>query len=142
MNWEDAHMEVVSVASGLVLASLYVYEYLRPDPKIKVVRKVGQTHGRKIGELVDDSGLSTSYVKKLIGDSNNKDEYEAIYKYLSNHKQSHNLSNNERWSMIKQVKGKLDEINDREMLKKILEAVKEKGTSSVDDIMDWAGHFI
>ncbi|MDF2650944.1 MAG: hypothetical protein K0Q73_6749 [Paenibacillus sp.] len=106
----------------------------------------GWTHADKIEELAGDRHVSPEYLKGLIDDSHKADQLEAIVAYLNNERKSGNLSEDMLQRLAGRVKAKLDTIEDSEILRQLIQSVKEtakeKGATSMDYLADIIHHLV
>jgi len=113
---------------------------------VEAIQKANQqfkwTHADKIKELADDSGLSKDYLKDLIRTSKNKTDLEALMDYLKANGKVNNLSTYDVGALKRMINGKLEKIYESELLKQMIEGLKQKGTSHLDDLSEFVKELI
>lgn len=87
----------------------------------------GWTHSVKIKELQEDSSLSHSYLEDLAQKATKVSDLQELKSYLSNPIKTINLTNPQRGSLVHLIKGKLQQIDEHEILQQIIQHVKEHG---------------
>jgi hypothetical protein len=88
------------------------------------------THKEKILELEKENvyWVSPDYLKGLIQRSNTISDLNAIKRYLFNGHKVDNMTPNTVYSLIRGVKAKLAEVEEKEILKELIKQAKQNGT--------------
>lgn len=85
-------------------------------------------HDKKLHDLVtNDSGVSPSWIKELIEDSNTTEQLGKVLIYLKDGSKTMNLTTGMKRSMISSSMAKIQAIQDKEMFLKVVAFIRDHG---------------
>lgn len=97
-------------------------------------RAVKVDYSNAYSDLTKDSGVSASWLDKLIGRSKNPDQVDKLYRYLSDSDKTANLDPSARVFLFKKIGAKLQAIDQETVAK--LTAHREKIKSLLEFLED------
>lgn len=112
---------------------------------LKAIEKASHikwSHADKIKELAEDSELSKSYIKELIKSTKDRNDLYSIMDYLKDTKKVSNLNGYDVGALKRMIQAKFKAIDENALFKEMMEELREKGTSHLDDVTEFINHLV